>query len=268
MFSRGLATLGVIVGFCAAATVAQGLITFGGASTRQDRLAADIGTIFGTYQSMGNRVAYVPGGGIFVAYLAHWVNDDKCVLAAGIPRSPLPLEGLRDGCKNEMVIARSLDDGVTFTPLMKINLGAQGPPVLYADMAGDVIAVVAGRMDSNRNDTWVYKFPAGDWHHPVLLGTIYYGWDSKYTADVSPQDTLWYLHGGPGPTAPWGNTIMMTRAKIGWGNDTTGTTRWQAPTSTDCFCRSRTTIRRRATTPAGPIRSIRTCISTAQAVWP
>jgi hypothetical protein len=96
-----------------------------------------------------------------------------------------------------MVIARSTDDGHTFTLLMKINVGAHGPPVLYADTAGDVIAVVASRMNPVRSDTGIYKFPHGDWTQPVLLGSVYYGWDSKYTADVSPTDVLWYLHGGP-----------------------------------------------------------------------
>jgi hypothetical protein len=38
----------VIAGFWAAATVAQGVSTFGGPTAHEHRLASDIGNIFGT----------------------------------------------------------------------------------------------------------------------------------------------------------------------------------------------------------------------------
>jgi hypothetical protein len=118
---------------------------------------------------------------------------------------------------------------------LQIKVGHHSVPVLYPDAAGDVIAVVGSYMNPNKDDVWVYKFPHGNWGHPVAMGAIYYGWDSKLTAVVAPNNKLWFLHGGPGPTSPWGNALMMTRTNIGWGGGSVGETRCQNPTSEDCF---------------------------------
>jgi hypothetical protein len=187
--------------------------SYGGSSIQQVQLAANTGTGFSTFQSHNNRTVYVPnGGGIFVAYLASWVNDNSCAIAA-----PTPATGPTDGCQNAMYVDRSTNNGASFTHVLHINVGHHAVPSLEADAAGNVYAFIES-IGATDGGGWIYKFPASNWTNPVLIGTLLYGWDDKFTSGYDPAGpsaasggTLWQLHGGDGPTPGYGNALFVGR---------------------------------------------------------
>ena len=189
----------------------------GGATVNQTGLATDIGTTFGTFQSHSSRAAYVSGGGIFVAYLAHWINDNQCSAVA-----PQPAAGLNDGCANTMNVDRSTDGGTTFSHVLQIKVGSHAAPSLETDSAGDVYAIVGsiGAPDG----VWVYRMPAGNWASPVLAGTLRNGYSDKTSSGYDPAGqsaanggTLWMIRAGNIPIAGHNESYINRMAANGWG---------------------------------------------------
>ena len=202
---------------------------YGSSTISQVRLAANIGTLYGTFQSHSQRVAHVRGGGIFVAYLGYAgpSHDTACHISA-----PQPSTGLTDGCQSHAIVNvdRSTDGGSRFSHVLQIGIGGHYPPSLEVDSAGDVLVVVndAGTTDG----AWVYKLPARKWNSPVLMGTLTYGYDDKFTTgyDVAGQSasrggTYWEMHGGDGPTNNHYVMVVTRAAAAGWGG---------GPVSTRC----------------------------------
>ena len=194
---------------------------YGGSTIRQVRLATNIGTPYGTFQSHSQRMAYVSGGGIFVAYLGHAGrrSDTACHISA-----PQPSQGLTDGCQSYAIvnIDRSTDGGSSFSHVFQIGIGGHFPPSLETDSAGDVLVVVndAGSTDG----AWVYKLPTRNWNRPELMGTLTYGYDDKFTTaydadgqSASSGGTYWEMHGGDGPTNNHYVMVATRAAAAGWG---------------------------------------------------
>ena len=166
-------------------------------------------------------MAYVRGGGIFVAYLGYAGPryDTACHISA-----PQPSTGLTDGCQSHAIVTvdRSTDGGSRFTHVLQIGIGGHYPPSLEVDSAGDVLVVIndAGTTDG----AWVYKLPARKWNSPELMGTLTYGYDDKFTTgyDVAGQSasrggTYWEMHGGDGPTNNHYVMVVTRAAAGGWG---------------------------------------------------
>ena len=167
-------------------------------------------------------MAYVSGGGIFVAYLGHagQRSDTACHISA-----PQPSQGLTDGCQSYAIvnIDRSTDGGSSFSHVFQIGIGGHFPPSLETDSAGDVLVVVndAGSTDG----AWVYKLPARNWNRPELMGTLTYGYDDKFTTALRRRDgqsassggTYWEMHGGDGPTNNHYVMVATRAAAAGWG---------------------------------------------------
>jgi hypothetical protein len=197
-----------------------------GSTISQVPLATNMGTYYGTYQSDNSRAAYVPnGGGIFVSYLARWVNDNSCGVSA-----PQPASGSADGCPNTLNVDRSTDGGLTFSHVLQINVGGHDPASIEADSAGDVIVVMND--GGSPNGAWVYKLPAGNWTSPQLMGELPFGYDDKFSSAYNPAGqsasnggTWWELHGGNGPTSGHYEIFVNRAAANGWGG---------GPVSTQC----------------------------------
>jgi hypothetical protein len=194
---------------------------YGSSTISQVRLATNIGALYGTFQSHSQRVAYVSGGGIFVAYLGYAgpSHDTACHISA-----PQPSNGLTDGCQSHAIVDvdRSTDGGSRFSHVFQIGIGGHYPPSLEVDSAGDVLVVVNDA--GNTDGAWVYKLPARNWNSPELIGTLTYGYDDKFTTayDVAGQSasgggTYWEMHGGDGPTNNHYVMVVTRAAAAGWG---------------------------------------------------
>jgi hypothetical protein len=153
-----------------------------------ERNAGQLQSYFATFSSHAQRLAYVPGssGGMFVAWL--YAEDTT---ASPCFREPPPV-GTR--CGSAMVrVARSTDNGKTWTPLLTIGVGGHSPPTLEADKAGNVYAFVNSW---GSRDTIVYKFSAGNYSRPAIQARLEGGETDKSTSGYDPlTDELYYVKG-------------------------------------------------------------------------